>query len=192
MKKYSIMILWALIFINCKAQTVPISDFNQGSNDGKYFKDIDNNFQNFLGTWEGLVSNNNTFQLNLFKITKKRFSAGPEKYNEDIIGGSFQIIENAHLPNEIILYNSIKYYPQSNITTQNVMYFTATSPLKGGGFMEDNCANGGTDSFTVQVVFEILNINDYPLQMHWLAKKKMMFQSWYLSIPKDIILIKQP
>jgi hypothetical protein len=193
MKKKIFTILILLTFNCIQSQTiVDLSEFNQGDNNGKYFKDVNNNFQNFLGTWEGLISNTKTFRINLFKITKKHWETDEHNYYEDIIGGSFKIIENANTPNETILFNSIKYYPQSNTTTNNVMFFSSNNGINGGGIMEDNCGNGGTQTFTVQVVMKILNPGNLPLQMKWEARRKMMFENWYLSIPKDINLIKQP
>jgi broad specificity phosphatase PhoE len=71
MKKTIFTILILLTFNCIQSQTiVDLSEFNQGDNNGKYFKDVNNNFQNFLGTWEGLISNTKTFRINLFKITK--------------------------------------------------------------------------------------------------------------------------
>lgn len=195
MKKYNLLIILLLFSLNSNSQTfndVDISTFNQGNNNGKYFKDINNNFQNFLGTWQGTISGNTTFKINLFKIPQMDFtSLQSPSYYKDIIGGSFQIIKYINTPNEIVLHNSIKYYPQNNITTNNVMYFSTTNGVIGGGSMEDNCANNGTATFTVsKVTMEILNIGNAPLQMHWTAKRKMMFDTWHLSIPKDIILTK--
>ena len=193
MKSFILLFSTIFLMVSCKAQTVvDISTFNQGNNSGKYFKDLNNSFQNFLGTWEGSMSANRTFRINLFKITKEKSSGVGGYYYKDRIGGSFQIIDNAHTPNEIIIHNSVKYYPQNNLTTNNVMYFSSSNGIVGGGFMYDNGSNDGNDTFTVRVVFEILNLGNSPLQMHWGAKRNMMFENWHLSIPQDIILTKQP
>ena len=194
MEKYNITIVISLFFfINCKSQTeVDLSTFNQGTNTGKYFKDINNDFLNFLGTWEGLMPNNKTFRIHLFKMTKVDFTSPPNGYFKDLIGGSFELIDNANTPNEIVIHNSIKYYPQSNTTSTNVMYFVSTDGIKCGGFMEDNYGNDGTEIFTTRVLMEILDMNANQLQIHWTAKRKMMFQGWHLSIPTDIVLTKQP
>lgn len=51
MKNKFYFIVFAMILINCKAQTiVPIQTFNTGLTDGYYFKDIDGKFDSFIGT----------------------------------------------------------------------------------------------------------------------------------------------
>jgi hypothetical protein len=193
MKNILKIILFVLTIASCKAQAVvDLSTFNQGNNQGKYFKDLDNDFQIFLGTWEGVMPNNRTFRIHLFKMPKVDFTSSTDAYYKDFIGGSFELIDNANTSNEVVIHNSVKYYPQNNITTNNVMYFASTNGIKGGGIMEDNYGNDGAETFTAQIVFEILDVNASPLQMHWTARRKMMFQGWHLSIPLDIILTKLP
>ncbi|WP_395044137.1 DUF6705 family protein [Flavobacterium sp.] len=188
MKKINIFILLILV-VTCKAQTiVNINTYNNGNNYGKYFKDIDNNFQSFIGTWES-INGNITFRVVLSKDEQMPMGS-PVKYYMDRIGGSFQIIENANMPNEIIIHDSIKYYSISNTTTNSVIYAASYGSNTLGGHMENNCANNGDDFITGFLKMNIINPTSLPLQVQWNIKTRPLQAQETFNIPINVILTK--
>lgn len=174
---------------SCKAQTIVIiNTYNNGNNNGKYFKDLDNNFQGFIGTWEN-VKDNITFRVVLFKIEQMPMGS-PVKYFMDRIGGSFQIIENANMPNEAIIHNSLKYYSISNTTTNSVIYAASFGPNTLGGHIENNCANNGDDFITGFLKMNITNPGNFPSLAQWKIKSRPLQEGESFNIPTDIILTK--
>ena len=189
MKKI-ILIITLIISLTCESQVIVNTNiFNQGNNSGKYFKDLDNNFQNFIGTWEN-TSGNKTFRVTLFKITKKPFGY-PIDYYADEIGGSFQIIENINTTNELVLNNSIKFYPLKNITSTSVIHSSPSNPIIAKGYIEDNCATGQIGWLTGYLSMTIMNSGSNPLIMHWIVEQKAIYtEGESYSVPKDILLTK--
>jgi len=187
MKKIIKIIVLSLLFINCKAQTiVSINTFNQGSNTGKYFKDINNVYPNFTGTWEN-TTGNITFRVILWKITKEPMGT-PTDYYMDMIGGSFMMIQDAGTADEIILHNSVKYYPQNNLTSERVIW-ARTDGVNLGGHLEDTCASGGNE--VLPGFFSLIRTNPgvTPAIAHWKIKPRALMGDYY-SIPTDVMMTK--
>lgn len=89
MKK--IIFILSIFSISCFGQT-PIIDIKTWNTDiipNMYLKDIDNNFNQFEGTW--LYTNGNT-SLKIILVKKLMQKRG--RYFEDIIIGEYQYIEN--------------------------------------------------------------------------------------------------
>ena len=92
--KHIIIILIALSLLNCKAQTV-VSMNNNGNYgaEGFYFKDINNDFNTFEGTWlytDGNSSLKVTFQKKINNHDLSEIS----NYHFDALVGEYQYIEN--------------------------------------------------------------------------------------------------
>ncbi|HEX8562735.1 MAG TPA: DUF6705 family protein [Flavobacterium sp.] len=185
--KYIYLILALTFFLNSHAQqVVPITTFNQGNNDGKYFKDNENASDNFVGTWEG-VTGITTFRVVLHKATMKPMGS-PVQFYIDAIEGRFQIIKNAGTPNEVVIHNSVKQYP--TITSFNVIFGITYDGLGLGGDITDTCASGGGDVLTGFFTMDIIDPNSQPVTAHWKIKSRPQLQGEYYSVPTDIILVK--
>lgn len=185
-----IIIVSLFLTINCNAQTeVNLNTFNQGDNAGKYFKDLNNNFPKFVGTWEN-TTGNITFRITLWKITKRPMGS-PVEYYMDMIGGSFLIIQNAGTTNEVVLCNSVKYYPQSGYTSDSTFWACSYAGLFLGGHMEDTCASGGNDILTAFFSLVITNPGVTPAIAQWKVKEReLSVQGTYYSIPTDVMMTK--
>lgn len=189
MKNFIKCLFFSLTFISCKAQTiVNINTFNNGNNSGKYFKDLDNNFQNFIGIWEN-TTGNITFRITLEK--EEQVAMGnPVEYYMDRISGSFKVIQNANMPNEVIIHDSVKYYAISNATTNSVIYAASYGANTLGGHIENNCANNGDDFITGFLKMNITNPGNSPALAHWKIKSRPLQEGESFNIPTDIILTK--
>ena len=176
-----------LLHINSKAQTIVHNNtFNQGSNTGKYFKDLDNNIPAFEGTWQNTTSNI-TFRIILYKETMLPFGS-PVDYYSDNMGGSFQIIRDINTANEVVLHNSVKTYTEgSESFTMSSVFFADASTAALGGWVRDNCANGGDG--TLVGFFRLVRLS--PTTAHWKVKPgAIKFSFQYYSIPTDVIMTK--
>ena len=190
MKKIIILLILNLFFLNSKAQTtVNIDAYGIGDNSNKYFKDIENNFQNFTGIWEnttGII----TFRLTMWKVENDPLTSISNSFM-DRIYGKYLIVQNAGMPNEIILFESIKYFPQSNYVTNWVLLGKATSSIFASGSFIDTNANNGTNVIDGTFSFEILNIGNTPLQAQWKIKSLgPLFTGEFFTVPTDCILTK--
>lgn len=119
-------ILIMLTIFSCKAQTPIKSLFqdNLGEITNAYYKDIDNDFDKFVGTWK--YQNGNTILL--IKIEKRimRYNSLSKVYN-DFLAGEVQYIENG-----VEKLNTL-----SNLNNQNLgLYKNAIS----GWFIKRPCA----------------------------------------------------
>lgn len=180
-----IKLILLLTFTNSSSQViVNNSTFNQGPTEGKYFKDLDNNIPAFEGIWQN-TTGNITFRIILFKETKKPFGY-PVEYFMDNMGGSFQIIQDLGTSNEMVLHNSIKFYPGSTHSETSV-FFADADATGLGGWMRDNCASVGSGSLVA--FFELNKIT--PTTAHWNVKPgAIRFSGQYFSIPTDVIMTK--
>lgn len=180
-----------LLSISCKAQTIVNKNtYNQSDNSNKYFKDVDNTYQNFIGTWES-TTGNITFRLILWKATKIPLLNETNSF-EDRLLGSFMLIEDLNTPNENIICNSIRYFPQSNTTTEWVIYAGTGSNINATGSILDSCANDGNNFLNGQLKMDITNLGSLPLTAHWEIKKaRPLLNGESYSIPLSTTLIKQ-
>lgn len=185
---YSILIV--LLFANCKAQTtVNINTYNHFDNSNKYFKDLDGNYPNFVGTWEN-TTNGITFRLTLWSVS---MDVLPNENNSfmDTIYGRYLIVANANTPNETILFNSTKYFPQNGYTSNWVLMGSGTNSYGIGGFFSDTNANNGTYVLNGAFSIEILNLGTTPLQAHWILRDiGQKFAGDSYTVPTDCILTK--
>ena len=188
--KNIIKILALFLIISCKAQTiVNIDAYGIGDNSNKYFKDLDSNYSNFIGTWEN-TTGSITFRLIMWKVENDPLTSISNSFM-DRIYGKYLIVQNAGMPNEIILFDSIKYFPQSNYVTNWVLLGKATSSIFASGSFIDTNANNGTNVIDGTFNFEILNIGNTPLQARWKIKSiGSLFTGEFFTVPTDCILTK--
>jgi hypothetical protein len=192
MKNSSKLILFLFVFIsyNCKAQTtVNLNTYNIGDNSNKYFKDLDNNFANFVGTWEN-TTGNTTFRVILWKVARRPFLTIENCFIDEVYG-RFLILQNAGLPNEVIIHNSVKYFSQSNTTSDWSLIGSPYNSTLYGAYFEDTCANGGNGILNGNVRMKITNLGSTPLNAHWQVKSsRQLFSGEYFTVPTDCILTK--
>ncbi len=187
----TIILLAAISFFNCKAQTtVNINTYPKQNESNKYFKDINNNYQNFTGTWES-TTGNITFRLILWKVTKDTYHINLNNFI-DRIYGRFLIIQNAGNINETILHDSVKYFPQNGYTSDVILFAYATEPNEFGGSFTDTCANGGNGVLEAVFSLEILNLGNAPLQAQWNVKttSRYLEDGESFTVPTDTVLTK--
>ncbi len=192
MKKIIAILILTLTILSCKAQEiVNVHTFNQGDNTGKYFKDLDHDYDIFLGTWEnttGIL----TFRVILYKTTKKPIGVPPIEYYKDRIEGRYLLIENVGTPNETIIHNSVKYYPQSDQTSENVIIGGSGDGITMGAFIDDNSVDENVMGILPgSLTMEILNTGSTPLQAQWSVEKGVHIVGFEFNIPTDIVLTKQ-
>lgn len=106
----------AFAFLNCKAQYIEVNsnDINHAGKNGYYYKDIENNFNNFEGEW--LFSNGNEsltiiLQKKIEKLVQNQFF----NHKEDVVVGEYRYIKNGieqinTLPNILINLADIHDY----------------------------------------------------------------------------------
>jgi len=92
MKKKIILSLIVLAyFTSCKAQVSPLAEGDiYTNNSGLYYKDVDNDFDKFVGEWKW-EENNNSFIIVLEK--QEQIDDG-DGYTYDILYGEYQYINN--------------------------------------------------------------------------------------------------
>lgn len=184
-----IIIVALFLTINCNAQTeVNINTYDPRNKAGKYFKDLNNNFSKFTGTWEN-TTGNITFRVVLWKITREPMGS-PVKCYMDRFGGSFYIIQDAGTANEVVLCNSVKTYP-NGYTSDRSFWCDTSDGVFLGGHMEDNCATGGTETWTAFFSLVITNPSVTPAIAHWKVKEReLSVQGSYYSIPTNVMMTK--
>ncbi|MDA9339446.1 hypothetical protein N9Q68_00585 [Polaribacter sp.] len=92
MKNIIIIITLVLTFFNCKAQSPVLNmeiDTKYDAPNNSYYKDINNELNNFVGTW--LYTNGNT-SLKIILVKSTQYFNG--KFYEDLLIGGYQYIEN--------------------------------------------------------------------------------------------------
>lgn len=107
-----------LFSLSCKAQfpTLPIEDWYK-EQEGAYYKDIDNELDDFEGTW--LYTNGNT---SLKIILRKEVMFYNGDYYEDVMVGEYRYIENGvELINTLDNINVTDVY-EHNIYGQSLFY----------------------------------------------------------------------
>ena len=93
--KNILTILLVSFFLSCKAQViVPLaSDSDMAYNSRTYNKDVDNDFDKYVGTWK-YQQGNTLLKIVLKKITFDHFVTEYKNYYQDILVGEYQYIEN--------------------------------------------------------------------------------------------------
>ncbi|WP_405211434.1 DUF6705 family protein [Dokdonia sp. Asnod2-E02] len=90
-KHLSYIIAFACLVLSCKAQITPLWQADPDAPDGSYFKDLDNDLDNFEGVWES-DNNGTTLTLDLRKI--ENIENGTFNKSEDILVGEYKYVED--------------------------------------------------------------------------------------------------
>lgn len=103
-----------------------------------YYKDINNNFNLFLGTWISQIGAN-TFVVTLWKETKLPAKDRNDEilYYRDEIFGHYKLVQNYGLSNETIIYTSQINYLNSPTEIPTAIYATSTIYNKLGATVYD-------------------------------------------------------
>ncbi|MGV7108182.1 hypothetical protein ACUSJC_16790, partial [Flavobacterium sp. U410] len=114
MKTIFKIIFLFLISLNVKCQTitaiVPYKTKTYDAVNGAYFKDLDNEFPFWLGTWEGTANNKKyTFTFVLFQSSLSQFANGIYFY-KDFVAGKLKVTDL--ITNQVI-------YDESSFTDLN-------------------------------------------------------------------------
>ena len=201
---FLILSLLYMVFIH--GQTIkPLSSFYTEAkptnpSNAVYYKDIDNLFQPFLGTWI-YQNGNTTFVVTLWKETKApaKNEYGVPLYYKDRISGHYKLVQNYGTINQVVLYTSEINYLNSPTPISTVIYANClqTGILSGGIYDINTMVNHpnyyfGKRGSLVMTIGANGNFNT----AHWLITPDFE-ENWSdyptpnFVIPVDITLTKQ-
>lgn len=192
MKNIMITVIILIITLSsCKAQQiVDASTFNDGNNEGKYFKDLNNNFAPFLGTWEW-QNGNQLFRITLWKEELVEYKNGNRpSFWMDQIKGHFEMVQlgQAGQQLETIIYTSNKpvgnnasYYPP-------VINASSVDGISCGGTILDNSDPNPSNYFGVRCKFS-MNMVPNTSSGHAILTVESIGGEAY-NIPNNITLTK--
>lgn len=187
-----------MIVNSCIAQTiVNLNAFNQGDNSGKYFKDIDNNFNPFLGIWEW-QNGNQIFRVELWKVEMKENKNGNEpSFYLDKIQGHFEMVESGVQGQQLEtnIYTSNKNVGDKDYYWPPVINLSSTNGTSCGGIIIDNIAVNNEYWYGLKgkLIIKLIDGTN-PLKANW---KVTLLEGIYginqpteFIIPTDIVLTK--
>jgi hypothetical protein len=195
MKNYIyILTLSILCLYSCHAQLeVNYDNFNDGPNEGKYFKDINNNFDPFLGTWQW-QDNNQIFRITLWKEQEIESYNGINNpvYYMDKIQGHFEMVEVGQQGQqfETVIYTSDKPIGTSSQYYPPVINGSSYDGISAGGLLIDNSNINPSNYFGVRCQFTLDIISSNPTQAVFKVKSLSMSGDTY-NIPSNITMTKQ-
>ena len=206
--KLILFVLFTLASCKTTAQTVIVRDIADMKTedwqvDGpvkKYFKDINNHFTPFLGTWFAQIGTQ-TFVVTLWKETKTANGNPVEFYSDDIVG-HYRLVENYHNPSatslptsaETVIYTSDKYWrgttqpmPFSIISMTSIDGIHSSAIIMDVSF-PDNSPYHGQEGW---LGMKILTTSP-TTKAHWRISKASDAkpEDRIFNIPTDIILTK--
>jgi hypothetical protein len=144
-------VLCFLVTLSCKAQQ-QIFSINAGGwpIEGAYYKDLDNELNQFEGTWKG------AFNYQIFNITFSKYkdynSTG--NYYEDRLAGKYKMLD----ANGILELYSTYNLPDNNAKVTSLGFVEGTNKTKLRLLFADNCIEG-----EIHISFE----NPQKTQMRW-------------------------
>ena len=185
MKLYIIQLIIVLSVYSCNAQltTVNINTLNYNEScSGKYFKDIDGNFNNFIGSWKGIVNESITFKVELFKYYLPE-GKPPLDYSKDIITGKYYLIVNEGESSEQIICSG-----QNMDKVGFVIIAESNDGTTMKGSIYDTCISKELVSTFGNLSMNLGNKNT----AHWgITRKGISLKGMDYVIPTNIILTKQ-
>lgn len=159
---------------------------------GKYFKDIDGNFDPFIGVWQGTHQNTTM----IIDISKAVLGPSPgNNYAEDVLVADIQLIEGMGTPMEMVICNTATAYSHFDKLVRSITHATTSDGITMSGNLEDNCHPGNSAGGIV--VMNIQNPQASPLTATWEIERKGIVAKTYpgepdFVIPTSIVLTKQP
>ena len=192
MKSRLLLIFTILIFNIVNAQQiVDVSEYVNQINEvpNKYYKDLNNIFSNYIGTWEN-TTGNSTFRVTLWKVEKVKYPIGKNVYMDEI-HGKFMMIQDAGQPNETILYRSDKEFLNTGSYWTDIIQDMPTTTNGIGGGIFDNCMAIEGDYRLRSFSFR-MDYTTTPVSAHWKVKylPETHPSEPPILIPTDLILIK--
>ncbi|HNU59092.1 MAG TPA: hypothetical protein PKI08_03960 [Aquaticitalea sp.] len=184
--------------LSCKAQEiVDLNTWNEGNNEGKYFKDLNNNFTPYLGVWEW-QNGNQTFRVTLWKVEMEEYENGNRpSYYVDNIQGHYEMVQQGQPGGSIeeTVYTSQKKIGNSITDWFPVIGVYAYDNNQCGGIVYDNSVEGYPNyPMGIRGGLKLNLIQGTPLQMEWkVTLPEGMYgndQPTEFNIPTDIILTK--
>ncbi|MGV7105575.1 DUF6705 family protein [Flavobacterium sp. U410] len=88
-KKIFFTILTIFTIISCKAQTVALNTYYEDVNIGAYFKDLDNEMDKYVGTWQ-YTHGTDTLTI----VLQKNIHVFDGEYYEDLLVGEYRFVNN--------------------------------------------------------------------------------------------------
>lgn len=128
--KYILIFVIILLSLSCKAQNiVPLFDGPIDVPTGSYFKDVDNDFQPFIGEWKW-EDGNSAWTIQFLKIEMV-----PEfQTYTDVLIGEYQYIENG-----VELINELPFTPNTEDSTTHNIWGGVISLVPNGAPPCDEC-----------------------------------------------------
>lgn len=203
MKTYII----TFFFINFFCFSQQITDYknlytdNRPSDDQpsnpKYYKDINNYFTPFIGTWK-YTNGDKTFIVTLWKDEMRAYpSSDIIYYYTDNIFGHYKMVQNYGTPNQVVLYTSEINVGLSTTQWPSVIYAASIESNKLGGHLYDiNTEPANSQFWPLRGSLTMtINPNSNPLTAHWKItnseEKIIGGRNYNFVIPTDIILTKE-
>ncbi|TXK75152.1 DUF6705 family protein [Mesonia sp. K4-1] len=197
-------LLYILLFIfislsSCKAQlVVNLNTFNQVEDDGKYFKDLDHNFDPFIGTWE-YQTGNTIFRVHLWKNEMEECENGnAPSYYIDTIKGHYEIVQIDQFGQETIIKTSNKNVKNTSTPYPPIIRISSTDGQYAGGTILNNTVPNSSrfSAFGIEGSITLTIIpNTSPLQATWAGEVRNSLQlddyPTDFSFPNNIVLTKQ-
>jgi len=104
----SIILICVTCFTSCKAQVSPLAEGDiYTNNSGLYYKDVDNDFDKFVGEWKW---ENGTNSLTIVLQKKEYLYDSNENFYEDLIIGEYKYVQNG-----LVIYDTLHNLNDSSI-----------------------------------------------------------------------------
>jgi hypothetical protein len=200
MKKILITILLALSSITFSQTIKPLSAFRtdtQPSNADEiitpvYYKDTNDYFTSFLGTWTSQIGAN-TFVVTFWKETQlpsKDDNDGVLYYRDEIFG-HYKLVQNYGTSSETIIYTSQINYLNSPTPIQTLIYATSRFYNKLTASIFDVNTISTNKAMGVRGSLEMIATNTIPPTATWIVSKTEEINPGNFVIPTNITLTKQ-
>ena len=185
MKKILVVVFFMLTLNSTKAQQIiDVANFTQDwssdhSGIPKYYKDINNHYMPYIGTWIHQVGNR-TFVVTLRKATKEA-TGNPIEYYRDRIWGNYSLIENYNDVNQSVIYTT---------DTKPQCMLGAADSVGCGGYIVDFSLpqNGASGTFSLVI------IGNNPTTAQWIATPRtgthIPNYPTTFNFPSNVILTK--
>lgn len=178
-----------------KSRTLFTTDNHPSSSDEVvipvYYKDTNNFFTPFLGTWTAQVGGN-TFVVTLWKETQKPIKDdGGILYYSDDIYGHYKLVQNYNLPNESVIYTSEINFINSPTPIKTIIYATSNYLNKLGGPIYDVNMMTLQKGLGLRGGLEILITGTAPTTATWKVSISEEREHVNFIIPTNLILTKQ-
>lgn len=156
-----------------------------------YYKDTNNYFTPFLGTWTSQIGAN-TFIVTFWKETQKPIERdGGILYYFDEIFGHYKLVQNYGTFNEVIIYTSQINFLNSPTAIPTAIYATSTFYNKLGATIYDINTMTNEKYWGVRGSLEMIATSSTPTTATWKISKTEEINPGNFIIPTNITLTKQ-